>query len=252
MQNEIKKNKDDILGVKINNSKYIRVVNYISECVKKKRKTQIATPNPEMVVIAQKDIEFKKTLNSFELAIPDGAGIVWASKILGKNISVRISGIDLMESLCELSVENNWTIFLLGGRNGVCQRTKDVLESRYPRIRILGAIEGSPEVEDDSKVRKEIKKIIKNKKIDLLFVAYGASKQEKWISRNLEYLPVVISMGVGGAFDYISGEIQRAPKFLRKLGFEWLFRLIREPWRLKRQLRLIQFVIYVLISRIKL
>ena len=243
--------KETILGIKISLESEQELIQSISEYINSGQKIRIFTPNPEMVIEAQRDNDFKLILNSAEITIPDGKGLIWASKILNKRLKNTIPGTDLMEKICAEASRKNWTIFLLGASKGIADETKSILEVRYPGIKIIGFLEGSPLDEDDLKTQNNILKIIGKRKIDLLFVAYGAPKQEKWIHRNISSLPVAVAMGAGGAFNYISGNISRAPIWMRKIGLEWFYRLITEPWRWKRQLKLIRFSYLVFINRIQ-
>jgi N-acetylglucosaminyldiphosphoundecaprenol N-acetyl-beta-D-mannosaminyltransferase len=208
-----------------------------------RHKIFVVTPNPEFIVFAQANPWFKKILNQADLAIPDGVGLVWASKLLGNPIKERISGTDLMENLCQLAAKKNWSVYLLGGWPGVAQKALAVLKKRYPGLK--GWAETGPKISNQEfriKNNEFWVKKINQKKPDLLFVALGMGKQEKLIADNWPDLKVKLAMGVGGAFDYLSGEIPRAPNWLRKIGFEWFYRLIREPWRWRRQLALVRFV----------
>lgn len=188
-------------------------------------KHYIVTPNPEFLVTAQKDPVFKKILNEADLSIPDGAGLKLSGKINPDLIGVKntVTGTDLMEKLIELSAEKGFAVGLLGGRNGVAEQTAERLKKKYSGLKINVVNE----------------KLIP---VDILFVALGAPKQEKWIALNLSKIPVKVAMGVGGAFDYLSGRIPRAPRWIRKLGLEWLFRLMIQPWRIKRQLKLLHYL----------
>lgn len=244
--------KTEILGIKITKDKYLKIFQYISKSIEGYQKIRIVTPNPEIVVKAQGNKIFKDILNNAEIAIPDGRGLIWASKILKLGLTQQITGIDLMLDLCKKAVFQKWTVFLLGGKEKIGKIVKQKLEEKYPQLCIIGIYEGDPSEESDKKSREEIKKIIGKKKINLLFVAYGASKQEMWIARNIEYLPVNVCMGVGGAFNYIAGRSKRASQWLRNLGFEWLYRLFTEPWRWRRQLRLIEFGLLVFAKKLKI
>lgn len=198
---------------------------------KKYGKTFIVTPNPELVTLALDSKEYRTVLKSADLSLPDGMGIVWASKMLDEGIKSRITGVDFMKSLCEKVSKKPVSIGLFGAEPGVAEDAADCLKKMYPGIRILFASS-----EWDSK----------NPPVDILFVALGSPKQEKWIYENLDKLQVKVVMGVGGAFDMISGRVKRAPIFMQQIGLEWLWRLFLQPWRLKRQLRLVRFVFLVL------
>lgn len=205
--------KKNILGVKIDDVSMDEALDLVHEWLQQKKKRYIVTPNPEFLVTSQDDPEFRKILNNADLSIPDGTGL----KLSG-SIKNTVSGVDLMEKLVEKSRDWGVTIGLLGGRDRVADKTANCLQKKYPGLKISST---SP---------------------DLLFVALGHPKQEKWIAQNLPKLKVKVAMGVGGAFDYLSGQVPRAPLWLRKLRLEWIFRLINQPWRIKRQLKLLQYL----------
>lgn len=222
-------NKIDILGIHITNEPKVTILEYSLKRLRDAtKKFVIVTPNPEIVIYANKHPRFKKLLNEAEIALPDGIGLLFAGVILGKSLTQRFTGIDFIEELCSKCRDNPLSIGFLGGRGNVAKRTAECLKNKYPWIVIRYIGEEWNE--------KEYKK-----PFDILFVALGFPKQEEWIFSNLDRIPVTCAMGVGGSFDYISGEVMRAPYIIRRLGFEWLFRLIRQPWRVKRQLALLEF-----------
>lgn len=246
--------KVNILGIKIDDITMAEAVSQVEEWLKGEKKRYIVTPNPEFLMAAKTNPVFAKILNDADLSIPDGVGLKLSGKV--KN---TVYGTDLMEKLVSLAAENGFTIGLLGGREGVAEKCAECLLRKYPRLKIVyvssGGIidsDGKPEgvlsIEykvlrrgtEKSETSHNTKYIIPN--TDLLFVAFGHGKQEKWIVNNLDRLPVKIAMGVGGAFDYISGSVPRAPIWVRQLGLEWLFRLIVQPWRIKRQLVLLKYI----------
>lgn len=228
--------KKQVLGVKIDDINIDQAVNLVLGWLKGKTKHYIVTPNPEFLVAAQKDPVFKKILNDADLSIPDGVGLKLSGKV--KN---TVYGTDLMEKLVELSAENGFVVSFLGGKKGVAERCAECLKLRYPKLKISFA-SGGMEVDENGKMLDH--KFLP--KADILFVAFGHIKQEKWIAQNLSKLDVKVAMGVGGAFDYISGLVPRAPLFIRSLGFEWLFRLIVQPWRVKRQMALIKYLLMLM------
>jgi len=249
-----------ILGVPITVDKSDVILEYIHQTIKNSsQKIFITTPNPEILVYAHQHPNYKAILSEADIALPDGIGLKLATNELKK----RITGTDFMLDLCKDSVKSNVSIGLLGGRHGVASMTAECLRDLYPGINISLIAEQPPEdwfalKSKRGKVRDATRNNTENKhspafKIpfshpvpDILFVAFGFPKQEEWIVKNLDELPVRVAMGVGGAFDYISGNVPRAPKFIRNIGFEWLYRLIREPWRWKRQLALPEFIILIL------
>jgi N-acetylglucosaminyldiphosphoundecaprenol N-acetyl-beta-D-mannosaminyltransferase len=250
----------EIAGVQFDPITYDLALEAINSFVSGGNKHVIVTPNPEMVLDANKNRDFKEILNSASLSIPDGIGILWASHYLSlphkktglkrcyqvfsslldiflspkkirKIFSERVTGSDLFNKIIEKSQYKKWKIFLLGAGVGVGKKAIDNLLKKYPQAIFAGSYAGSPKTDEED----EICKIINNTKPDILFVAYGSPAQEIWISRNLTKLETVkIAMGVGGAIDFAADKIKRAPGFMQKIGLEWLWRLVREPKRIKR------------------
>jgi N-acetylglucosaminyldiphosphoundecaprenol N-acetyl-beta-D-mannosaminyltransferase len=214
-----------VLGVEIDDVSLDESVKIVTGWMDSKQKRYIVTPNPEIIVAAQRDSEFKKILNNADLSIPDGRGLK-----IGTDIVCCTPGVDLMEALCKEASEKGYTTGFLGGKNGVAVQAVKCLQKKYKNLKVSFVSEEPTNIS----------------KADILFVAFGAPKQEKWIAANLNNIPVKVAMGVGGAFDYISGRVPRAPKWIRSLGLEWLFRLIIQPWRIKRQLSLIRYLYLVL------
>lgn len=208
-------------------------------------KHYIVTPNPEFIVAAQKDPVFKKILNNADLSIPDGVGLKLSGRV--KN---TFAGTDFMEKLVALAAKKGFVTGFLGAGSGVAEKTSECLRSLYPKLKVTFAESGG-EVDENGKMLSDYRLPTtaedgSQKTVDLLFVAFGHIKQEKWIAKNLSKLPVKVAMGVGGAFDIISGRVPRAPIWIRNLGFEWLFRLCLQPWRIKRQLALIRYLYLLL------
>lgn len=231
--------KVNLLGVKIDDINIEEALNWVEKWIwSPGDKFYIVTPNPEIIVAAQDDPSFKSVLNKADLSIPDGVGLKLSGKV--KN---TVSGVDLVERLIKLSWEKGFTIGLLGGENGVAEKTKECLEKQYQNISIKFSLSG---VKINKEGKQENENKIKIPPLDILFVAFGHIKQEKWIANNLKNIPVKVFMGVGGTFDYISGRVPRAPLSIRKLGFEWLFRLLIEPWRVKRQIALIKYLLMII------
>lgn len=228
--------KINILGVQIDNFTKTDVLEKVEHFLLDGRQHYIVTPNPEMVVAARKDKEFLEILNKADLAVPDGFGIILASHFLRRPFLERIRGVDLMLDICRLAEQKSCSVYLLGGEEGIARAAAEELQKRFLHLKIAGAESGGKmEISDlRFKILDLIKKI-DNAKPDILFVALGAGKQEKFIADNLDKMPSIkIAMGVGGAFDFISGKIKRAPGWMRKIGLEWLWRFFLEPWRWKR------------------
>lgn len=188
----------------------------------------VLTPNPEMLVAAQRNTDFRVVLQHSSLNVPDGFGLILASRFLGTPLPERVSGVDLLMKLCE---DIDVPIFLLGAGAGVAERAASALCAKNPSLRIVGIYAGSPSSFDE----EEILARINASGAQMLFVAYGAPLQDLWIVRNLKRIPTVnVAMGVGGAFDFLAGLRSRAPRFLQRIGLEWLWRLAQEPKRIGR------------------
>lgn len=224
-----------LFGVKITTDSEEEILEYIFENIKKDRgKLFITTPNPEIVMYAVNHPDFKKILNEAQIALPDGVGVSIALRLKGKGNISRITGTDLLQKLCLKVAKSPYSVGFFGGYGSIALSTAKCLQKKYSGLKVSYA-------QDHWDKAK-----IEGGKIDILFVAMGFPLQEKWIHENLDKIPVRVAIGVGGAFDFISGKIPRAPEFLRRLGLEWLFRLIIQPWRIKRQLALISFSLMTL------
>ena len=228
----------DILGVKVHAVTYAQVLDIINRWVVETGPHQIATANPEFVMAAQHNPEFCRVLNHADLCVADGVGLLWAARRLGRVLPERVTGSDLVPLLAREAAESGWRIYLLGAGPGVAERTAQILLSRNPALRIAGVYAGSPaEVDAPALVER-----IRLARPDILWVAYGAPAQDLWIARYGSELGVPVMVGVGGAFDHIAGVRKRAPGWIQRIHLEWLFRLITQPWRWRRQLALPQFV----------
>lgn len=226
--------KADILGIKIDDISMDEAVERVRGWLSKGGKYYIVTPNPEIIVAAQADDGYKRILSEADLSIPDGVGL----RLFG-GVKNRVTGADLAEELINLSCDKGYAIGFLGGRDGIAKRTKECLERQYQTISIEFAESGG---RFDSEGNSLSEKKLTIPPLDILFVGLGQGKQEKWIAKNKNLFPVKVFMVVGGTLDYLSGSVPRAPKFMRRLGLEWLFRLILEPWRIKRQLSLLEYI----------
>ncbi len=226
-----------ILGIKIDQVNNQEALEKVKNLIDSGKKSYIVTPNPEMIVEAQKDKEFADILNSADLSVADGAGLVKLARLTGKHLPERIPGVDFVQGLAGMAEEFGYSMFLLGGTDESAMKAAANLKKLFPKLKIVGTFSGKAE---------ESFELVRNKKIDILVVAFGHGKQEKWIKRNLPKLNVKLAIGVGGALDYISGSKRRAPILIQKANLEWLYRLAMEPWRIKRQLALPKFVYLML------
>lgn len=202
----------------------------------------ICTPNPEIVMEAQNDRELKEILKAADMVVPDGIGIVWASKYSEKRIKERIAGYDLTQNIFNAVKDKDVRIFFFGGAPGVANKAAKKMCIKYPNLSIAGVRNGYFTSNEESLIIEEIKK----QKTDILLVGLGAPRQEKWIYNNIFKTGAKISIGVGGSFDVMAGNVKRAPAIFQKFGLEWFYRLISQPTRLKRMMRLPKFALKVL------
>src|SRR3989338_11300165 len=224
-----------ILGVRIDAEKIDQARQKVREFLHSESQHTIITPNPEILVLAHRNKQFRDVLNRGSLNLCDGKGI----ELVARGKVKRIPGIDFMLDICKIATEEGKSVYLLGsGSREVVERTRSNLTVMYLGLKIVGAQKG-PKIGrlKDWKIEENNSLVddIRSKSPDILFVAFGHGKQELWIDPYLKELPSVkIAMGVGGAFDFISGKIPRAPQWMRAMGLEWLWRLFRQPWRAGR------------------
>lgn len=232
--------KESFLGVDVSPLTYDQIINELQNRIERKEQSTIIAVNPEKVMTAQKNEQLKRLINHSTFQIPDGIGIVLASKLRKGQVKDRVTGVDMMERLLQLSEEQKHPVFLYGAKSDVVQQAADNIQKKYPGIQIAGVMDGYEKDEE------KIIQAIQASGARLLFVALGSPTQELFIERNLALLPnVYVFQGVGGSFDVMSGNVKRAPLWTRKLGLEWLYRLLSNPSRFKRQLKLPQFLIRI-------
>ena len=189
----------------------------------------IATVNPEFIMRAHREPEFARVLESANLCLADGTGVVWAARRQGCVMSGPVTGIDLIPPLAALCAGRGFRLFLLGAEPGVAAQVAARLRTEHPGLEVASH-SGSPDPSAD----EEAVALIRAHRTQVLLVAFGAPKQELWIDRMTDRLEVAVSIGVGGAFDYLTGRVRRAPGWMRRAGLEWLYRLFQQPWRARR------------------
>ncbi len=240
-----------ILGIRIDTFPRSVALEKIKEFLAGNESKMVFTPNPEMLVDAQNDIYFREILNKGDLNICDGKGI----QLFAKEKIDRIAGVDFMVDICRLCEKEGKSVYLLGGRSkDVIDMCKKKLLLLCPNLKIVGSVSGpqiKPPFEVEPQENEKVIDHIIDTAPDILFVAFGHGKQEKWMYEFLPELPSVkVAMGVGGSFDFVAGKVKRAPQFLRRIGLEWVWRLLQEPRRIKRIWKAtVVFLFYVLKSR---
>ena len=230
----------EILGVRVDDVTYAESVALVERFIGERGPHLVVTPNPEIVMLARRDPEFRAVLGRAALAVPDGVGLLWAARLRGRPLREHVRGTDLVYRLAQRSAERSWRWYLLGAAEGVAEAAGAALVRRYPGLSVVGAAAGSPRPSDDPEVRRLVAAA---GPVDLILVAYGAGAQERWLDRNLGPLDIPVGIGVGGVLNYLSGRTRRAPGWMRALELEFLHRLLTQPWRWRRQLALPHFAL---------
>ncbi len=235
-----------VLGVRVDDVTMSEALARVDDFMQEPRVHQIVTVNPEFIMAAQNDATFACALAESDLNLPDGANLLRAAEAQGTPLRERVAGTDFCWYLGGLAATAGWKVFLLGGRGGVGGQAAARLQSRYRNLKIVGMFEGSPDAREEA----EIIARINESGAEILFVAYGAPAQDVWIFQHRSALQHVrVAIGVGGAYDFIAKKIRRAPKLMQDLGLEWLFRLVLQPWRVRRQWALVVFTIRMLYQK---
>jgi N-acetylglucosaminyldiphosphoundecaprenol N-acetyl-beta-D-mannosaminyltransferase len=234
-----------ILGVRVDDVTGDETLALVEQFIAERTPHQVCTVNTEFVMAAQRDEVFRNVIDNAALCPPDGVGVLWAARRLKHPLRERVGGTDTAERIAARAAQLGWRMYFLGAVPGVAEQAARVLQTRYPGLVVVGTFAGSPTPGEQNAIVERIRAA----RPDVLFIAFGAPAQDVWIARNQPCLQVPVAMGVGGAFDFIAGVTRRAPRWVQRLGLEWLHRLYREPWRWRRQLALPRFVWSVLRSR---
>jgi len=231
-----------LLGIPVDALTEAEAVDWVARAIAEGRPRLVISVNPERIMHAGRDPAFAAVLRRADLALADGAGVLWAARRLGHPLPGRVAGVDFVRALAARGATDGWRFFFLGAAPGVAESAGQVLRDAYPGFFLAGAQAGSPEPGADAATTEAIR----SSRAQVLLLAFGAAAEEAWLARNLERSGAIIGLGVGGAFDFISGRARRAPRWMRERGLEWLHRLGRQPWRWRRMLALPRFVLRVL------
>lgn len=236
----------DILGVGFDPLDLAAAVSEIEQRLARGRRTFAITANPEFVMLAQREPDVAALARQADLVLPDGTGAILASRVLGERLPGRAPGRLLVDALVPCLARNAWSVFLLGAGPGIAERAAACLQQREPALRIAGTFAGAHDRDEESVPR------VREAAPDVLLVAFGMPRQERWISRNLEHLPSVrLAIGVGGVFDQLAGAARIPPALVHRAGLEWLWRLAQDPSRWRRQRVLPAFAVRVLSRRVR-
>jgi len=231
-----------VLGVRVDAVTMDKAVEIIEAFIGGGEPHLVATANAEMVMAAQNDLQLAGILEKADIVVPDGAGVVWAARYQGCEVPERVAGYDLVQRLLARSAACGYRVYFFGGADGIAQRAAETAKVWYPGITVAGVRHGFFTPAEMPGIIEEIRV----KRVDILLVALGVPKQEKWLAANMRELDIPVSIGVGGSFDVMAGNVKRAPLWMRRLSLEWLFRLLLQPQRAIRMLALPRFVFAVL------
>lgn len=230
-----------ILGLPVQNVTMQQAVNDVSGFFGMRESKIVVTPNAEILQMFTKDPQVKEALLNADYVIPDGIGVVLAAKRLGTPVKEKVAGVELAAHLLNYSAEQGKRVYFLGGKPGVAEEAKKKLQEQYPNLAIVGVRDGYFKPEDEPAIVEEINSL----DVDMLFVCLGAPKQELWMAAHKKELKIGVMLGLGGTLDVLAGVSKRAPKWMIACGLEWLYRLVKEPWRFKRMISLPFFLFSV-------
>lgn len=237
--------KNDILGVGFDDLTTSQAVEAGYALLSREGFHYVVTPNPEFILDAEKNEAFRAALNGADLALPDGIGVVYAAKILGRPLQARSPGIEFAKGLMDRMARDGKRLFLLGSKPGVAEKAAESLTAAYPGLVVCGTHDGY--FKEDGPVVEAIRQ----SKADVVFVCLGAPKQELWMVKNGPATGAKLAAGLGGCLDVFAGNVERAPEGWQKLGLEWLYRLKQEPKRFKRMARLPLVLVKAAAARVK-
>ena len=236
--------KTDVMGILFDNVTMDEAMETAEKLLASEGASRVVTPNAEIAYEAMKDPNLCSLLNEADLMLPDGAGVVLASKILKNPLKQKVAGVDFADRLLDVLAATGRSVYLLGSKPGVAELAAEKMVQKHPGLTIAGLQDGY--FKDEAPVIEAINAV----KPDVLFVCLGAPKQEKFMQTHREHLQVRLMAGLGGSLDSFAGTVKRAPKWMIDWSLEWLYRLIKEPWRFKRMLRLPKFLWAVVCKRI--
>ena len=243
--------KEKLLNTCINNINMDEAIDYICDCIEKKKIAYIVPINVDMVVKIEKDEYLKKIVNEADLTLIDGKPLIWISKMYGNQIKEKISGSDLIPKLCNVASKKGISIFIIGGAEGVAKKAKENLENEIPGINIVGTYSPSFGFEKKDDEKRLINSIISDANPDIVIACFGCPKQEKWVYENYKKYDSIVSICGGATVDFLAGNVKRAPNWMSESGLEWLYRFFQEPKRLFKRYFIDDLKIFKLIWKYK-
>lgn len=224
-------NQIDLLNVRVDRVDFAAAMEHVRQAIQLRRPRQIVTVNVDFVKLAKADSAYRRLINTADLSVADGMPLLWAARLIGAPLPERITGTDLVLGCAQMAAEEGHRLFLLGAGPGVAEQAAEELQRRFPGLTVCGtyAPPFGPWAEDED---RRIVDGVQAARPDVLFVAFGAPRQDVWIREHMAELNVPVSIGIGGTLNFLAGKIRRAPQWMQDLGLEWLYRVVQEPGRL--------------------
>ena len=244
-------NKQKFLNTYVNNCTMQEALNNIDKMIKENKKSYVIAVNVDVIMKIEEDQELKKIIDKADMVLADGKPLIWISKLKKEPIKEKISGSDLVPKLCELATDKGYSIFILGGKDGVAEKAKEKLEEKYKKIKIVGTYAPPFGFEKNEKELEKINSTINGVSPDLLIACLGCPKQEKWIYNNIFKYNAKVSICAGATVDFLAGNVKRAPKWMSTCGLEWFYRFLQEPKRLFKRYFIDDVKIIKLIKKYK-
>ena len=243
--------KQQLLNTYVNNLTMSETIDAVEELIKSEKKSYVVAINVDVVIKIENDPYLKKIVDNADMVLVDGKPLVWISNFYGKPRKAKVSGAELVPLLCEEASKKQYTIFIIGGKEGVAEQAKQNLEKRLPGIRIVGTYAPTYGFEKNDAELKKINTLLSEAKPDLLIACFGCPKQEKWIFENISKYDAKVSICAGATVDFLAGTIKRAPRWMSEHGLEWLYRFLQEPKRMFRRYFIDDMKIFRLILKYK-
>lgn len=243
--------KQQLLNTYVNNLTMSETIDAVEELIKSEKKSYVVAINVDVVIKIENDPYLKKIVDNADMVLVDGKPLVWISNFYGKPLKAKISGSDLVPLLCEEASKKQYSIFIIGGKEGVSGQAKQNLEKRLPGIRIVGTYAPTYGFEKNDAELNKINTLLSEAKPDLLIACFGCPKQEKWIFENISKYDAKVSICAGATVDFLAGNIKRAPRWMSEHGLEWLYRFLQEPKRMFKRYFIDDMKIFRLILKYK-
>lgn len=241
--------KQSLLNTYINNLTMSETIEEIENMISSNRKSYVVAINVDVVMKIENDAYLKKIVDNADMVLVDGKPLVWISKYYGKPLKAKISGSDLVPLLCEVAAQKNYSLFIIGGKEGIAELAKKRIEDKLDGINIVGTYAPPMGFDKDSIELTKINKMISDAKPDLLIACFGCPKQEKWIYENINKYDAKVSLCAGATVDFLAGNVKRAPKWMSEHGLEWFYRFLQEPKRMFKRYFVDDVKIFKLINK---